>query len=198
MKKIIVWSVIFLGACLYRPADAQVRVNINIGSQPAWGPVGYDYAQYYYLPDIDAYYYIPDRRFIYLDAGRWVFAASLPSRWGDYDLYRGYKVVINDPRPYLRDDYYSREYGRYRGYYGRQVVLRDRDGRYGRDDYHSDRGNHYGWYKHGRGEENDQGYRRGDEGGRGNWQDNGRGHGNGRGNDNGRGHGHGHGNGDEQ
>ncbi len=180
MKKIIVWSVIFLGACFYRPADAQVRVNINIGSQPAWGPVGYDYAEYYYLPDVDAYYYIPDRQFIYLDAGRWVFGASLPSRWGDYDLYRGYKVVINDPRPYLRDSYYSREYGRYRGYYGRQVLLRDRDDRYERDD-HSDRGNHYGWYKHGRGEENDQGYR---------WEND---QGDRRGHDNGRGHGHGHG-----
>lgn len=175
MKKIIVWSAIFFGVCLYRPADAQVRVNINIGSQPAWGPVGYDYAQYYYLPDIDAYYYVPARRFIYLDGGRWVFAASLPSRWDDYDLYRGYKVVINDPRPYLRDDYYSREYGRYRGYYGRQVLLRDRDDRYRREDYHSDRGNHYGWYKHGRGDENDQGgWGKGDQGDR---HGNGRGHG---------------------
>lgn len=61
---------------------------------------------YYYLPDIQAYYYVPQRQFIYQEGGRWVFAASLPDRCRSYDLYRGYKVVVNEPRPYLRNDVY--------------------------------------------------------------------------------------------
>lgn len=40
-------------------AKAQVSLNINIGSQPVWGPTGYDHVDYYYFPDIDAYYYVP-------------------------------------------------------------------------------------------------------------------------------------------
>jgi hypothetical protein len=46
---------------------AQVRVNINIGSQPVWGPVGYDHVDYYYLPDIETYYYVPTRQFVYFN-----------------------------------------------------------------------------------------------------------------------------------
>ena len=29
--------------------QAQVSVNVNIGSPPAWGPVGYSSVDYYYL-----------------------------------------------------------------------------------------------------------------------------------------------------
>lgn len=32
--------------------NAQVNVNINIGTPPAWGPAGYSDARYYYLPDL--------------------------------------------------------------------------------------------------------------------------------------------------
>ena len=36
--------------------QAQVSVRLNIGTPPQWGPVGYDNARYYYLPDIECYY----------------------------------------------------------------------------------------------------------------------------------------------
>ena len=104
MKKIIfITTILFACITASKNSNAQVRVgvNINIGSQPEWGPVGYDYVDYYYLPDIDAYYYVPERQFIYLSNGRWVFATSLPVAYRHYDLYSGYKVVINEPRPYL-------------------------------------------------------------------------------------------------
>src|SRR5215467_13479001 len=105
MKKTILFTAIFLGALIStKIANAQVKVgvNINIGSQPEWGPVGYDYVDYYYMPDIDAYYYVPSRQFIYTSNGRWVFATSLPVAYHRYDLYSGYKVVINEPKPYER------------------------------------------------------------------------------------------------
>ncbi len=47
------------------------------------------------MPDIEAYYNVSQHQFVYLDDGRWIFAAALPERCRDYDLYRGYKVVIN-------------------------------------------------------------------------------------------------------
>jgi len=134
-------------------AQVQIGVNVNIGTQPQWGPTGYDHVEYYYMPDIDAYYYVPRRQFIYIDGGRWVFAASLPARCGSYDLYRGYKVVINDPQPYLRHDVYRERYGRYRNCYDRQPALRECRDRRGDDDddgpgHGHGRGHAYGHYKH--------------------------------------------------
>lgn len=129
MKKIAV-VIGFMLAGTVHSASAQVSVSVNIGSQPAWGPVGYDYAEYYYLPDVDAYYYVPDRQFIYLSGNRWVHARALPASY-HYDLYRGYKVIVNEPKPYLRPTIYREKYGKYKGWYGKQPVIRDsRDSRY--------------------------------------------------------------------
>jgi hypothetical protein len=139
MKKIILGAVIlFAFAVAAKNSQAQVKVgvNINIGSQPVWGPVGYDYVDYYYLPDIDAYYYVPERQFIYLSNGRWIFASSLPVAYRHYDLYSGYKVVINEPRPYLHPNVFRERYARYKGKMNEQVSIRH------------DNGNHNGWNKH--------------------------------------------------
>ena len=51
-------------------STAQVSVQVNIGDQPEWGPAGYAYAEYYYMPDIEAYYYVPRRQFVYLSGGQ--------------------------------------------------------------------------------------------------------------------------------
>lgn len=103
MKKLILLGSV-LTALLMSPGtvQAQVRVgvSINIGDQPAWRVRGYDYVEYYYLPEIECYYYVPRRQFIYLSGGNWVFSANLPARYRGYDLYNGYKVVINQPRAY--------------------------------------------------------------------------------------------------
>jgi len=127
MKKILLLLLISLGYLNQQHADAQIRINanINIGTQPLWGPVGYDHVDYYYMPDIDIYYSVPDRRFIYLDGGRWVFAASLPGRYRGYDLYASPKIVINEPKPYLRADVYRVKYKKWKG--PKQIVIRDSD-----------------------------------------------------------------------
>jgi hypothetical protein len=126
MKKAALVSILLAGSFLIK-AQAQVSVNVqfNVGSQPNWGPTGYDNVNYYYMPDIDVYYYVPEHHFIYFFGGRWVVTASLPQRCHDYDLYRGYKVVINEPRPYRNHGYYRSRYAHYRNYYGHQTVLRD-------------------------------------------------------------------------
>lgn len=133
-------------------SQAQVSVNINIGRQPLWGPTGYDYAGYYYMPDIDAYYSVANQQFIYMDAGRWIFNASLPGRYRNFDLYNGYKVVINDRDPWLRNDYYRNQYWGYRGRHGQGIIRDSRDYRYYQVAGHP---YHNQW----RGPRNDRGYR---------------------------------------
>lgn len=126
-------------------AKAQVSLHVNIGAQPAWGPVGYDYVNYYYLPDIEAYYDVPARQFIYLDGGRWISAAYLPPRFRNYDLYHGYKVVINDPRPWMRFNDHRVRYAAYCHRFDQPFIRDSRDPRYYRD--YDDRG----WGNNGRG-----------------------------------------------
>ena len=106
-------------------AQVQVSVSVNMDVQPNWGPTGYDRADFYYMPDIEVYYNIPQRQFVYMDGGRWIFAAALPERCRDYDLYRGYKVVINEPQPWLHHEMYRTRYVQYRNCRDRQPVLRD-------------------------------------------------------------------------
>jgi len=139
MKKILLISALFLGAFCFK-ADAQLSVQLNIGRQPVWGPTGYDYVNYYYLPDLDVYYDVNRGLFVYYQYGRWNFAPSLPGRYGRYDLYNSYKVVINDRNPWLRNSYYHSHYYAYRG--RRQEIIRDsRDERYyrGRERHDDDR-----------------------------------------------------------
>jgi hypothetical protein len=109
---------------------AQISVNFNIGVQPVWGPTGYDYVEYYYLPDIDCYYYVPMHRFYYLEGGRWIYRSSLPSRYGNYDLYNSYKVVVNERDPWRNDNVYRQKYASYKGRHDQQPIRDSRDSKY--------------------------------------------------------------------
>ena len=100
--------------------QAQVSVNVNIGSPPAWGPVGYSSVDYYYLPDIEAYYDIRASQFIYFGRGKWIRSRNLPYHYRNYNLYNGYKVVLNDyhgSRPY--NHFKSHKVKYYKGYKGK-------------------------------------------------------------------------------
>ena len=159
MKKLVISSVIlFLSVAAAKKSEAQVRlnVNVNIGSQPVWGPAGYDYAEYYYLPDIECYYYVPRRQFVYLSGNHWIFSYSLPPPHRNYDLYSGYKVVINEPRPYLHFDRDRDRYARYRGNRSQPFIRNSNDPKYfvvrGHPKFRGnghDNGLHKGWGKHG-------------------------------------------------
>ncbi len=120
MKKLIMAVLLVCGVVTAEKTSAQV--NINIGLQPGWGPTGYDYVDYYYLPDIETYYYVPKKQFIYLNNGRWIYSAGLPSRYRTYNLYNGYKVVLNTPKPYLQHATYKVKYAKYKGNNGKQVA----------------------------------------------------------------------------
>jgi hypothetical protein len=155
MKKLII-AIAFAGSALsINVAEAQVRVNLNISSQPIWGPVGYDNVQNYYLPDIDAYYDVNAQLFYYNSGGRWISARELPPSYPNFDLYRSYKVVINRPHPWMNATSYRRQYAGYRGRHN-QVVIRDsRDQRYYANPNHP---MHNQW-NGGQGQRGDQGHR---------------------------------------
>lgn len=99
--------------------QSQVSVNVNIGTPPAWGPAGYNDVRYYYLPDVEAYYDVQTSMFIYVSGNRWIRRSYLPSRYRNYDLYNGYKVVMNDYRGNAPYSYYKQHKVKYaKGYRG--------------------------------------------------------------------------------
>lgn len=132
MKKILLIIAVLFGSFLSNPADAQIRIglNFNIGLQPVWGPVGYDRADYYYMPDIDVFYNVSNRQYIYQDRGRWIFSASLPGRYRNFDLYSGYKVVVNEDRPYRNAERYRTQYAGYKNNHSQQVIRNSHDEKY--------------------------------------------------------------------
>ncbi len=130
MKKMII-ALLLLGATVsVQEARAQVSVNINIGSQPAWGPTGYDHADFYYLPDINCYYDITRSMFIYPNGNRWVYTRTLPPHYRSVNLYNTYKVVVNQPSPYRYNNVHIREYARYKGIRNQPLIRDSRDSRY--------------------------------------------------------------------
>jgi len=111
LKVIIGLLVFFLAGAV----QSQVSVNAKTGSPPPWGPVGYAGVRYYYLPDVEAYYDVQSSMFIYYTGGSWVHKTYLPSRYSNYDLYSGYKVVMTGYRgntPYTHFTEYKSKYAR--------------------------------------------------------------------------------------
>ncbi len=111
-----------ISALTYTTSKAQI--NINISSQPLWGPVGYDRVNYYYLPDVESYYNVPKKQFVYLNNGNWVFNNSLPAKYSNYNLYNGYKAVVNGDRPYLNFNTHKANYVKYKNWGGKQKAIK--------------------------------------------------------------------------
>jgi hypothetical protein len=127
MKKIVVIMSVAMSLLTVVSSNAQINISLgsNIGSQPVWGPVGYNHVDYYYLPDVESYYYVPTRKYTYLDNGRWISSTRLPSRYANYDIERGYKVVMNEPKPYLHFNNDKIKYVQYKGYKQPQNFIRN-------------------------------------------------------------------------
>jgi hypothetical protein len=142
----IMRTLLFILAALFvvSAAPAQVSVHINIGNQPVWGPVGYDYAEYYYFPDVEMYYYVPAHRYYYFDRGRWVGVTTLPPRYRGFDVYHSYKVVINDPAPYRHHAKYRDAYAEFKGRHDQEIIRDSHDERYYVIKNHPNHGN---WVK---------------------------------------------------
>ncbi|WP_163406959.1 hypothetical protein [Flavobacterium ajazii] len=117
--KTIKIAIVGLFLIIANTAQSQVSINVNIGTPPVWGPVGYTEMEYYYLPDIQCYYDVRASQFIYFGGSTWVRSRHLPRQYRNYDLYGGYKVVLNDYHgrtPYVYFDRHKTKY--YKGYHG--------------------------------------------------------------------------------
>jgi hypothetical protein len=125
-------------------AQAQPGANVNILSQPIWGPTGYDHVEYYYFPDIEAYYSVPKARYYVLDGDRWVARKRLPARFADFNVNTSYKAVVNAPTPYLHHPTYRDQYAGMKGRRDQQMIRDSRDDRYVAIKGHP---GHRGWLK---------------------------------------------------
>lgn len=138
---------LFVGFFLFtiQFSNAQVDINVNIGTPPLWGPVGYSDVRYYYLPDLETYYDVHTSNYIYISNGKWLRARTLPPAYRNYDLYNEYKVVLKDYKgnaPYNNFKSHKVKYGK--GYKGKpQKTIGQKPGN-GNNKQGKDNGNHGG------------------------------------------------------
>ncbi|MDR1337199.1 MAG: hypothetical protein LBK22_10260 [Tannerella sp.] len=138
MKRIIVISGLALviglfHACRAGAQGVSVHVDINIDRQPAWGPTGYDYAAFYYFPELNVYFDIDRALFYYLSGRKWVSGFYLPLAYHRYDLYQMYKVVLNrEPNPWIHNRLHRRDYARFSQNHSQEVIRHAQDRRYSR------------------------------------------------------------------
>lgn len=156
MKNILYASLIAFSLFFAQSSKAQVSVNINIGSQPLWGPAGYDYVRYYYLPEVNVYYSVVNKNYTYRKGNKWITRPRLPREYRHVDMYRTHKVVINDNRPWHNHNQYYNRYSRNK-HHRSQVVIRDARNK---GNGHNYNGKHKEKRKHGRDHHRDN--RRGD------------------------------------
>lgn len=154
MKKIILALALLATTGAITESQAQIRVNINIGTQPLWGPTGYDYAQYYYMPEVGVYYDVTNRVYYYPSGRRWVSTAVLPARFGRVNLFSTYKVVLNENRPWLRDGAIRAQYAGYRDRHDQGVIRDSRESRYWENANHP---HHNDWVREHRNDRRDNG-----------------------------------------
>ena len=136
----VIVTILFLAGTL----SAQVHVNVNIGTQPIWGPTGYDHVENYYLPDIETYYNVPTHRYYYNEGGRWKSSASLPSKYSNYDLYNSHKVVVNEDQPWKNHGNIQSKYASYRGKNDQRSIRDSKDSKYFVNKNHPE---HNNWIK---------------------------------------------------
>lgn len=116
MKRLILTISLFFAVSISGFVVAQnINININLDKQPSWGPSGYDYAGYYYFPDINIYFDVSNSLFYYLSGSKWVSNQYLPDKYRKYDLYSMYKAVINDQQPWLNNKNHKKTYSQYKG-----------------------------------------------------------------------------------
>jgi hypothetical protein len=116
-SKSIVIGIMFL---LAGSMQAQFSMSINLPTPPMWGLAGPNTVRYYYLPDVEAYYDMKTSMFIYFSGSSWVHRTALPSRYRNYDLYGGYKVVMpnyhgNAPYSHFKEHKMKYRKGHYHG-----------------------------------------------------------------------------------
>jgi len=110
VRKLLLGLALLMGAM----AQAQVSVNVNIGTPPVWVAQAAPTARYYYLPDIATYYDVSANQYVYVSNKKWVRSRALPPAYRTYN-FRGPKVVVanyNGYTPYVHHAAYVKRYPR--------------------------------------------------------------------------------------
>lgn len=164
MKKLILIIALCTSGLMCQTASAQISFRINIGSQPIWGPVGYDHVEYYYLPEIESYYYVPTRMYFYLERGRWVSRSYLPVRYRNFDVYKSRKVVINETRPYMHHNNYKIKYAKSNVRYNQQSIRDSHESKYLENKNHPEHSKWKGNQNNNRQDQNNKGQKQDNKG----------------------------------
>lgn len=133
---IFLWSITSI---MYAQDNTKDKSNVNV--QPAWGPTGYDYVKYYYLPDIDVYYYVPQHLYYYSSRGHWFYSSYLPARFSNYDIFLNYKVVMNKVDPWQNAKNNREEYSAYKNRHNQLMIRDSREVKYFQNENHPEHKN---------------------------------------------------------
>ncbi len=129
MKKLVIITSLLVAA-LCNTSNAQVNNGNNVMTQPLWGPVGYDYVEFYYIPDIDIYYNVPGAQYVYLQKKKWVMVKDVPVKHKDFNFYSAHKVVMNEPKPYTNSRANKTKYAQYKGQHDQIAIRESHDQKY--------------------------------------------------------------------
>ncbi|WP_395077044.1 hypothetical protein [Flavobacterium sp.] len=91
LKFILAVFIVFLSL----ETSAQVSINLNIGGRPDWCNNYDDDVEYVYLPEIECYYDMHSSVYIYYGPRGWMRSRNLPEYCHNYDMNRGYRVVLD-------------------------------------------------------------------------------------------------------
>ena len=144
MKKTVLLAGLALSLCTSFKSEAQVRVNINIGTPVTQGWYAND-DDYYYMPEQGVYYNVRRRAYVYPEGGGWMYANRLPPRSGDYCYANSHYQRVRARAPFYRNDYYRSQYG---------VAYNDHHGNYIHDHDRHNNGKHRGGNGNGNGNGN--------------------------------------------
>lgn len=110
MKKIALLAGLLISLCSAFRTEAQVRVNINIGApvvHERWAAYDDDY---YFMPGPGVYYNVRRKVYVYPEGGSWVYARTLPARYGGCTFANTRYYRIHDRAPFQRHAYYRGQY----------------------------------------------------------------------------------------
>ena len=93
---------------------------------------------------------LPAHQYVYFNNNVWVHSVSLPPRYANYDVYHGYKVVVNERTPWVHNNVYKTKYASYKGRHDQAVIRDSHDAKYK---------NHWKGNDHGRGHDKDDHHR---------------------------------------
>ena len=73
---------------------------------------------------------MPNHQYVYLNDNSWVRSRALPARYSTYNIYNGYKVVVNEPKPWTRADVIRTRYVKYKGRHDQVIIRNSKDIKY--------------------------------------------------------------------